>query len=101
MRSPVQAIPGETIAAHEPRIRLNPFNEIKLSLQRRDLVKRLIPRSGLIVVWGPPKCGKSFWVFDLMLHVALGREYRGRRVHQGPVVYCAFEGQKGIEARAE
>ena len=53
----------------------------------------------MTVVWGPPKCGKSFWVFDLMMHVALGQPYRGRRVHQGSVVYCAFEGQTGIEQR--
>src|SRR5262249_13268752 len=46
-------------------------------------------------------CGKSFWAFDLTLHVALGREYRGRRVQQGPAVYCAFEGGSGYSARAE
>jgi len=50
---------------------------------------------------GPPKCGKSFWAFDLSMHVALGWEYRGRRVHQGAVVYCAFEGQSGFDARVE
>jgi hypothetical protein len=61
----------------------------------------LIPRVGLAVVWGKAKSGKSFWTFDLMMHVVLGREYRGRRVHQGAVVYCAFEGQTGIEARVE
>ena len=27
-----------------------------------------IPRVGLVVVWGPPKCGKSFWAFDLAMH---------------------------------
>ena len=83
------------------RIRLIPFADITLSNKRRDLVKGLIPRTGLIVVWGPPKCGKSFWVFDLMMKIALGVPYRGRRVEQGAVVYCAFEGQSGIEARAE
>lgn len=83
----------------DSRIRLVPFAEITLSTARRYLVKDLVPRVGMTVVWGPPKCGKSFWVFDLMMHVALGRTYRGRRVHQGPVVYCAFEGQTGIEAR--
>jgi len=35
------------------------------------------------------------------MHVALGWPYRGRRVQQGPVVYCAFEGQNGISARVE
>ncbi|HEY1749742.1 MAG TPA: AAA family ATPase [Caulobacteraceae bacterium] len=60
----------------EARIRLIPFGAIKLGTQRRDLVRGLIPRVGLVVVWGAPKSGKSFWVFDLVMHVALGREYR-------------------------
>jgi 5S rRNA maturation endonuclease (ribonuclease M5) len=83
------------------RIRLVPFDEIKLSTHRRDLVKGIIPRVGLTVVWGKPKCGKSFWLFDCLMHVALGWEYRGRRIHQGPIIYCSFEGQTGLEARVE
>jgi hypothetical protein len=82
-----------------PEIRLIPFNQIQLGTRRRDLVKGLIPRVGVTVLWGPPKCGKSFWGFDLLVHVALGWKYRERRVDQGPVIYCAFEGQTGIEAR--
>ena len=53
----------------KPRIRLIPFDEIKLGSERRYLVKRLIPRVGLCLAWGPPKCGKSFWAFDLAMHV--------------------------------
>jgi hypothetical protein len=83
------------------KIYLVPFDKIKLSTTRRDLVKGIIPRVGLTIVWGKPKCGKSFWIFDVVMHVALGREYRGRRVHQGPVIYCAFEGQSGLEARVQ
>jgi hypothetical protein len=64
-------------------------------------VRGVIPREGLIVVWGPPKCGKSFWAFDLVMHVALGWEYRGLRVKQGTVVYIACEGERGLGARAE
>jgi AAA domain len=64
-------------------------------------VKNLIPCNGLIVVWGPPKCGKSFWVSDLALHVALGWQYRGRRVEAGGVVYITCEGQSGFPARIE
>ena len=82
-----------------PDITLIPFNQIRLGTQRRHLIKGLIPRVGLTVMWGPPKCGKSFWIFDALMHIALGWHYRGRRVQQGPVIYCAFEGQTGIEAR--
>ena len=84
-----------------PRIELLAFDEMKLNTERRHLVKGLMPRVGLCVVWGPPKCGKSFWVFDLAMHVALDRPYRGRRVQGGAVVYCAFEGAHGFSARAE
>ena len=55
-------------------------------------VKGVLPRSGLAVFWGPPKCGKSFVVFDLLMHVALGWDYRGHRVRQGAVVYICLEG---------
>ena len=83
------------------RINLVPFDKIMLGSERRYLVKGLIPYPGLSVIWGPPKSGKSFWTFDLIMHVVLEREYRGRRVQQGPAVYCCFEGQSGIKARVE
>jgi hypothetical protein len=88
-------------AQKQTGIRLVPFDSIKLGTEARYLVKGIIPRDGLIVAWGPPKCGKSFWMFDLSMHVALGWQYRDRRVQQGAVVYCAFEGQTGIQARVE
>jgi AAA domain len=83
----------------QSRIYLVPFDDIKLGTERRYLIKGLIPRTGLVVAWGPPKSGKSFKIFDMLLQVALNRRYRGRRVHSGPVVYCSFEGQTGFEAR--
>lgn len=84
-----------------PRFRLQPFNSINVSTDPIYLVKGIVPAGGLVVAWGPPKCGKSFWTFDLMMHVALGREYRARRVRQGPVIYLALEGGKGFQARVQ
>ncbi len=63
------------------------------------LVKKLLPYPGLAVIWGPAKVGKSFFVIDLFLHVALGWSFRGRRVKQGTVVYCGLEGQSGLAWR--
>jgi RecA-family ATPase len=85
----------------EPRFELIPFEKIAFDTTPAYLVKGVIPRVGLCVFWGPPKCGKSFLVFDLLMHVALGWKYRGRRVRQGAVVYCAFEGQAGLRNRVE
>ena len=91
----------ETIEPSPPRFSLVPFNEAKISDGPRYLVKGLIPHTGLVVIWGPPKCGKSFWTFDLAMHVALGWEYRGRRVYQGVVAFVACEGAEGFKARIE
>jgi AAA domain len=84
------------------RFLLQQFAHIKLNTNRRDyLVKHLLASTGLTVIWGPPKCGKSFWAVDLGLHIALGWNYRGRRVQQALVVYIALEGQHGMPARIE
>ena len=54
-------------------ITLIPIDKIRLGEDQRPyLVKGLIPREGLTIVWGPPKSGKSFKTFDLCMHVALG-----------------------------
>jgi len=73
--------------------------DVKLDTRPRCIIDGLIPKDGLVVIWGPPKCGKSFWAFDLLQHAALGWEYRGRAVEQGAVVYIACEGEQGIGAR--
>ena len=67
-------------AAQGGRFELIPFNKIAFDTTPAYLVKGIIPRVGLCVFWGPPKCGKSFLTFDLLLHVALGRTYRGRKI---------------------
>jgi hypothetical protein len=92
---------GNGGAGAAPRFTLKRFDQIRLATTATYLIKGLLPRSGLAVFWGPPKCGKSFVAFDAAMHIAIGREYRGRRVQQGTVVYCALEGGGGFAARVE
>jgi hypothetical protein len=92
---------GNGHAKGQPRFLLKPFEAITVSTAPNYLVKGILPRHGLVVVWGPPKCGKSFWTFDMVMHIALGWEYRGRRVQQGAIVYFALEGSYGFSARVE
>jgi len=81
---------------------LQSFETVRLQTERRNyLVKGLLANTGLAVIWGPPKCGKSFWAADLGMHIALGWDYRGHRVQQAPVVYVALEGRHGFPARVE
>lgn len=82
-------------------LRLVRFPDIQLGNGPRWLIKNLIPLYGLVLVWGSPKTGKSFWLFDALMHVVLGRSYRGLRVTQGPVVYVVAEGAEGFKSRVE
>src|ERR1700704_3392866 len=92
---------SEQNGTRKPRFRLVPFGELRPSKAPAYLINGLIPRVGLTVVWGSPKSGKSFVISDLMMSVALGWEFRERKVIQGAVVYCAFEGADGFGKRAE
>jgi hypothetical protein len=98
-RSVLPIVPGADVVVREPRFKLINFDDIEVSTEACYLAKGLIPRGGLTVVWGPPKCGKTFFVSDLALHIALGWDYRGRRVKQGSVVYLVLEGSRGFKAR--
>ncbi len=101
MNSIVEEFTTPIETAPERRFPLVRFDRLKLSTAPPYLVKGLIPRSGLVVIWGPAKSGKSFWAFDLAAHVALGWPYRDRKVKQGTVVYLVLEGEHGIGARVE
>ena len=93
---------GHTAEPLKPAFPLTAFADIRLNAEERNyIVKGLLPRSGIAVVWGPPKSGKSFRCMDLLLHAALAWEYRGRKVQQANVVYVALEGRNGIPARVE
>ncbi len=43
------------IETSRPRLAPIPFKHIQLGTSAVYLVKDLIPREGLVVVWGPPK----------------------------------------------
>jgi hypothetical protein len=83
------------------RFQLTRFSKVRLLTKPQYLIKNILPDTGLAVVWGAPKCGKSFWTFDLVMHIALGWEYRGHRVQQGTVVYLAMEGGTRFAGRIE
>ena len=97
----IEAKPNGHAATAGPRFRFTPFHEIKLGTAPAYAVHGLIPRLGVTVIWGKPKCGKTFSAFDIEMHVALGWPYRGRRVRQGTVLHIACEGVAGLAARKE
>lgn len=55
------------------------------------------PCTGMI--FGPSGGGKSFFVLDLALHCATGKEWNGKKVKPGPVIYICGEGRNAIKRR--
>ena len=84
----------------KPRIVLESFASIDPNPPPGQwLVRDLLPTEGLAVIYGPPKNYKSFVALDLALSIAAGRQWAGKRVKPGPVVYIAAEGANGLRNR--
>lgn len=64
-----------------------------------DFVEDLLRDEEFSVIYGQSNCGKTFFMLDLAMHVALGREWRGKAVEQGGVIYAALEGGHGTKNR--
>lgn len=63
------------------------------------IIKGVLPRAGLAVLYGESGSGKSFMALDMGMAIARGIEWRGRRVRQGRVVVIAAEGAGGFRNR--
>jgi len=56
------------------------------------IIKGLLPKEGMGVVYGRPGCGKSLVVLDISLRTAAGMAWRGLKTKPCPVSYIASEG---------
>lgn len=75
------------------------FGDAEPNLDANDFVEGLLTTGAMSVVYGPSNCGKTFFIVDLALHVAWGRDWRGRAIDQGAIVYLSLEGAQGIRNR--
>lgn len=73
--------------------------DISIDASPEWAIDDLLPLHGLAAIYGPPGCGKSFLAIDAAMHIATGREWFGREVQQGGVVYIAAEAGKGLRKR--
>lgn len=80
---------------------LEKFEEIKFEAHEEWLVKRLLPRQGVAVIYGKSQSFKSFVVLDFVCYIAAGWDWAGLRCAQCPVVYIAAEGARGLRKRKE
>lgn len=65
-----------------------------------ELVEGVIPEKELVIVIGATQAGKSFLGRHLSYCLARGVDFMGHRILKPvPVVWCAYEGGRGIKAR--
>lgn len=63
------------------------------------LIKGHMVSDSLALIYGPPKCGKSFLAIDWACSIATGTDWNGFRVKKAPVFYIAGEGHNGLAWR--
>jgi RecA-family ATPase len=76
------------------------YRELETASRKEWLVHNLLGAGDASAFYGVPGCGKSVLVEDLALHVAAGREWHGRSVNRGAVLFVALERKKLVERRA-
>lgn len=98
--SSVEVLRNAAPVAAPPRFHFIRAADIEVT-QPEWLIRGLLERDALALVFGDPGCGKSFLAVDWACSVATGREYAGHKVRHGPVLYLAGEGRNGIARRLE
>lgn len=102
---------GSAAPADNRHVDLAPVKRARFAPMRPDeflkrkpmqwIVRGVLPRAGLAVIYGASAAGKTFFVFDLVAAVARGIEWRGQRVTKGRGVYIAAEGAEGFRNRMQ
>jgi RecA-family ATPase len=84
---------GEYIKLYDQSQVMHSLHEV------RYIIDGFIEAGALGMLWGPPGSFKSFIALDWALCVATGTKWFGLPVRQGPVIYIAGEGRRGIARR--
>lgn len=92
---------GPAPAIDKIRFPVVPAGEFSRGQRPGWIMKGIIPRAELVVLFGESGSGKSFLALDMLAAIARGINWRGHRTNQGRVVYIAAEGGGGFRNRLE
>lgn len=86
-------------AERASRFVFHPACEFASGEEPEWIVKDVLPRAGLAVIYGESGSGKTFATLDLAAAVARGVDWRGRKVRRCRVAYVVAEGAGGFRKR--
>jgi hypothetical protein len=81
------------------RLTLELFQDIEIDNKTTSLVQNFLDHGAMSVIYGESNSGKTFFALDMALHIALKREWQGRKIEGGGVIYVAAEGGRRIKDR--
>jgi len=70
-----------------------------LTASAKPLIKGLLDKGAMSVVYGQSNVGKTFVTVDIGYHIATGRSYAGMKTARGHVIYLSAEGGNSIVKR--
>jgi hypothetical protein len=77
------------------------WHELGETERQDNMIGGMLGSEQFAMVYGESGSGKSFFAFDMAAHYALTREWMGRRVKGGGVLYIAAEGRSSWANRVE
>ena len=92
---------GSAPAARFKILTLDEAADRALAAGAAPLIKGLLDRGAMSVVYGDSNVGKTFVVLDMALHVAAGLPYGGLKTARCGALYVAAEDGSGVLKRAQ
>jgi hypothetical protein len=96
----IDAAPDWIAPVQQSRLGAIWLGNLELGDKVEWLSQGLLPSGGFCVMYGHPRCGKSFLATDLAMRTAIGLPWLGAKCcAQGLVAYVASEGGNGVVKR--
>jgi len=93
------AVIGQILSTKHTALPLLFADDVTPVCDTSDFVEDILRDNEFSVIYGASNCGKTFFMLDLAMHVALGTTWRNKEVEQGGVIYAALEGGHGTRNR--
>ncbi|MDH2341547.1 AAA family ATPase [Bradyrhizobium sp. SSUT77] len=92
-------LPDSVKADLRPRFDVTWFDDVNESVTKEEIVKGVLVAGEFSLFVAKPGTAKSVLLCDIGCHIAAGREWHGRKVKQGLVVFFAAERKALTERR--
>jgi hypothetical protein len=92
-------MPDAVKADLKERFQITWFDDVDKTTTKEEIVQGVLGASEFSLFVAKPGCGKSVLLCDIGCHIAAGREWHGRKVKPGLVVFFAAERKRLTERR--